>query len=153
MCGERPEAQRSLKFRSTASSQIERIGTSFESGPERLYLASLFVRLEIKSLPMEKKLHIFVCQRLGRRSYAEFDEKLKELRAVPLMHSIWAVRTVFTATELKDVLRKLLDNQDRILVVEIRGDWASRRAENNLAELIPPRGGPALMLWKRRWGE
>jgi len=55
--------------------------------------------------------------------------------------------------QLKDVLRKLLDNQDRILVVEIRGDWASRRAENNLAELIPPRGGPALMLWKRRWGE
>jgi len=57
---------------------------------------------------MEKKLHIFVCQRLGHRSYAEFDEKLKELGAVPLMHSIRAARTVFTATELKDALRKLL---------------------------------------------
>jgi len=86
------------------------------------YLHSLLVRLEIKSLLMEKKLHIFVCQRLSHRSYAEFDEKLKELRAVPLMHSIWAARTVLTATELKDALRKLLDNQDRILVVEIRGD-------------------------------
>jgi len=109
MCGERPEAQRPLKFRSSIEPKIERIGISFECWPREAYLASLFVRLEIKALPMEKKLHIFVCQRLGHRSYAEFDEKLKELRAVPLMHSIWAARTVLTATELKDVLRKLSD--------------------------------------------
>jgi hypothetical protein len=90
-------------------------------------------------LLMEKKLHIFVCQRLGHQSYADFDQKIRELRAIPLMHSIWAARTVLTATELKDSLRKTLDNHDRILVVEVRGDWASRRAKNNLAELIPPK--------------
>jgi dethiobiotin synthetase len=86
----------------------------------------------------------------AHHSYAEFDQKLRELRAMPLMHSIWAARTVLTAKELKDVLRKTLDDNDRILVVEVSGGWASRRAENNLGELLPPRGGPALALWKQR---
>ena len=69
------------------------------------------------------------------------------------MHSIWATRTMLTATELKDALRKTLDHSDKILVVEVSAGWASRLAENNLGDLLPPRGGPALMLWKRRWGE
>src|SRR5437899_1439811 len=86
--GERPEAQLTLKFRSTASSQNRKNRNQFRTVPREAYLDSLFVRLEIKSLPMEKKLHIFACQRLSHRSYADFDEKLEELRAVPLMHSI-----------------------------------------------------------------
>ena len=102
---------------------------------------------------MEKKLHVFVCQLFAHHSYSEFDQKLRELRAIPLMHSIWAARTVLTAKELKEALRKTLDDRDRILVVEVCGGWASRRAENNLGELLPPRGGPALSLWKQRWGE
>jgi len=102
---------------------------------------------------MEKRLHVFVCHLFAHHSYPDFDQKLRELRAVPLMHSIWATRTVLTAKELKDVLRKTLDDSDRILVVEVAGDWASRRAENNLGDLLPPRGGPALALWKQRWGE
>ena len=102
---------------------------------------------------MEKRLYVFVCQLFAHHSYPEFDQKLRELRAVPLMHSIWAARAGLTAAELKDALRKIVDENDRILVVEVSGGWASRRAENNLGELLPPRGGPALALWKRRWGE
>ena len=104
-------------------------------------------------LPMEKRLHVFVCQTFAHHSYPEFDQKLRELRAIPLMHSIWAARTVLTAKELKDVLRKTLDENDRILVVEVSGGWAGRRAENNLGELVPPKGGPASALWKQRRGE
>ncbi len=102
---------------------------------------------------MEKRLHVFVCQLFAHHSYPEFDQKLRELRAVPLMHSIWAARTGLTAKELKDLLRKTLDDNDTILVVEVSGGWASRRAENNLGDLLPPRGEPALALWKQRWGE
>ena len=87
---------------------------------------------------MEKKLHVFVCQLFAHHSCPEFDQKLCELRAIPLMHSIWAARTVLTATELKDALRRTLDDDDRILVVEVSGGWASRRAENNLGDLLPP---------------
>ena len=57
---------------------------------------------------METKLHVFVCQMFAHHSYPEFDQKLRELRAIPLMHSIWAARTVLTAKELKDALRKTL---------------------------------------------
>ena len=45
-------------------------------------------------LPMQTKLHVFVCQTFAHHSYPEFDQKLRELRAIPLMHSIWAARTV-----------------------------------------------------------
>ena len=102
---------------------------------------------------MDKKLHVFVCQLFAHHSYADFDQKLRELKAVPLMHSIWAARTVLTAKELKNVLRKTVDDADKILVVEVSAGWASRRAENNLSDLFPPRGGPALALWKQRWGK
>ena len=101
---------------------------------------------------MQTKLHVFVCQTFAHHSYPEFDQKLRELRAIPLMHSIWAARTVLTA-KVKDALRKTLNDSDRILVVEVSAGWASRRAENNLGDLLPPRGGPALVLWKQRWGE
>jgi len=102
---------------------------------------------------LEKRLHVFVSQLLAHHGYPEFDQKLRELRAIPLMHSIWAARTVLTAKELKEALRKTLDDGERILVVEVSGGWGSRRAQNNLGDLLPPRGGPALALWKQRWGE
>jgi len=102
---------------------------------------------------MDKKLHVFVCQLFAHHSYPAFDQKLRELRAVPLMHSIWAARSVLTAKELKDVLRETVDDTDKILVVEVSAGWASRRAENNLGDLFSPRGDPALALWKQRWGE
>jgi hypothetical protein len=100
-----------------------------------------------------RKLYVFVCQIFAHHSYPEFDQKLRDLEAVPLMLSIWATRTSLTATQLKDALRETVDENDRILVVEVSGGWASRRAENNLGALQPPRGVPALALWKQRWGE
>jgi hypothetical protein len=93
------------------------------------------------------------CQMFAHHRHLGFDQKLRKLRAISLMHSIWAARTVLTAKELKDALRKTLDDRDRILVVEVSAGWASRRADNNLGDLLPPRGGPALALWKQRWGE
>ena len=122
-------------------------------GPGISKLYSLFIRLYVRIPPVGKNLYVFVCQMFAHHSYPEFDQKLRELRAVPLIHSIWAARTPLTATELKDALRKTLDDSDRILVVEVSAGWASRRAENNLGELLPPRGGPALAVWKQRWGE
>jgi hypothetical protein len=97
------------------------------------------------------QLYVFACELLQHRSYPDFERKLRELKAVPLMHSIWAVGTRLSAAELKRALRAVVGEYDRILVIEVRGDWASRRAENNLANLLRPRGGPALALWEQRW--
>jgi hypothetical protein len=101
---------------------------------------------------MTTKLYVFACHLLESRSYPGFDQQLRELRAVPLLHGIWAARVAMSAAQLKEALRKQIGDGDRILVVEVVGEWASRRAENNMAELIPPPGGPALFLWERRWG-
>ena len=57
-------------------------------GPEISKLYSLFIRLCVRIPPVEKKLYVFVCQMFAHHSYPEFDQKLRELRAVPLMHSI-----------------------------------------------------------------
>jgi hypothetical protein len=97
------------------------------------------------------QLYVFACELLQHRSYPDFERKLRELKAVPLMYSIWAVGTSLSAVELKRALRAVVGEYDRILVIEVRGDWASRRAENNLANLIRPPGGPALVLWEQRW--
>ena len=99
------------------------------------------------------QLYVFACELLQHRSYPDFERKLRELKAAPLIHSIWAVGTSLSAVELKQALRAVVGEYDRILVIEVRGDWASRRAENNLANLIRPPGGPALALWEQRWSQ
>ena len=99
------------------------------------------------------QLYVFACELLQHRSYPDFERTLRDLKAVPLMRSIWAVGTSLSAGELKRALRAVVGEYDRILIIEVRGDWASRRVENNLANLIRPPGGPALALWERRWSQ
>ena len=38
-----------------------------------------FFAYALESLPMEAKLHVFVCQTFAHHSYPEFDQKLREL--------------------------------------------------------------------------
>ena len=42
---------------------------------------------------------------------------------------MWAARSSLTTAQLKHELRKTLEETDRILVVEVNGEWADRRAE------------------------
>jgi hypothetical protein len=47
----------------------------------------------------------------------------------------WVLRSAYTAVQLKDVLRQFIADQDRILVVEVGQEWASRRTFVNLGTL------------------
>jgi len=87
------------------------------------------------------QLYVFACELLQHRSYPNLERTLRDLKAVPLIRSIWAAGTSLSAGELKRALRAVVGEYDRILVIEVRGDWASRRAENDLANLIRPPGG------------
>ena len=108
----------------------------------------------LESLPMDTKLHVFVCQTFAHHSYPRVRPETARVESYPSDAFESGQRVLcLTAKELKDALRKTLDDSDRILVVEVCAGWASRRAENNLGDLLPPRGGPALTLWKQRWGE
>jgi len=43
--------------------------------------------------------------------------------------------STYTATELKEIFRQLIDERDRIVIAEVGGEWASRRALVNMGRL------------------
>ena len=59
------------------------------------------------------QLYVFACELLQHRSYPDFERTLRDLKAVPLMRSIWAVGTSLSAGELKRALRAVVGEYDR----------------------------------------
>lgn len=41
------------------------------------------------------------------------------------LESLWLVKTNLTSAQLRDELRKVVDANDKILVIEITNNWAS----------------------------
>ena len=66
--------------------------------------------------------------------YESLKERLRSLEARQILESQWVLRSSFTAAELKEIFRQLMDDHDRIVVTEIGGEWASRRALVNLGD-------------------
>jgi hypothetical protein len=66
--------------------------------------------------------------------YESLKERLRSLEARQILESQWVLRSSFTAAELKEIFRQLMDDRDRIVVTEIGSEWASRRALVNLAD-------------------
>jgi len=71
---------------------------------------------------------------MNNAGYESLRERLRSLGARQVLESQWAMRSSFTAVELKEIFRQLMDDRDRILVTEVGGEWASRRALINLGE-------------------
>ncbi len=84
---------------------------------------------------MSLKLYLVSCDLMQAGDYASFQDRLRTLGARRILERQWALRSTHTAAELKDVLREFLDDRDRIVVTEVGGEWASRRALGNLAEI------------------
>lgn len=97
------------------------------------------------------KLYIVTCDLLQTGDYASLQTRLKAIRGCQLLKSQWAFLANESATELKDLIRGFVDRNDRIVVVEAGADWASRHAFAKLGDLIEPPGGPAKVLWRRKW--
>ena len=79
--------RRRMHSRHPSPGDSRRLPRENQGGIYRWRICSLFIRLGARILPMETKLHVFVCQTFAHHSYPEFDQKLRELRAIPLMHS------------------------------------------------------------------
>lgn len=67
--------------------------------------------------------------------YASLLEKLRTLGASQTLDRQWALRSTLTASQLRNTLRDYIAAEDRIVVTEVGGEFASRRARSNLAEL------------------
>ncbi len=84
---------------------------------------------------MSLKLYLVSCEFVTSGDYASFREKLRTLEATQILGHQWALRTRFSAAELKEMLRQFLDERDRITVVEAGEERASRRARTDLTRL------------------
>ncbi len=81
------------------------------------------------------KLYLVTCDLLQQADYRSLHERLRTLGARQVLTNQWALRSTYSAAEIKSVLKQLIDNGDRIVVAEIGAEWASRRALSNLAEM------------------
>lgn len=97
------------------------------------------------------KLYIVTCDLLQARDYASLHTRLASMRGCQLLKNQWAFLAKESASELKELIRRFVDRNDRIVVVEAGADWASRHAFAKLGDLMEPRGGPAQILWRRKW--
>ena len=84
---------------------------------------------------MALKLYLVTCNFLQGGDYQSLKERLRTLEAKQVLDNQWALRTTYSALELKDILRHLMDDRDRIVIAEVGAEWASRRALVNMAKL------------------
>ena len=84
---------------------------------------------------MSLKLYLVSCDLLQPGDYNSLKNRLVSLSARQVMANQWALRSTYTAAQLKNLLGEFLDAKDRILVTEVGQEWASRRAFLSLAGL------------------
>ncbi len=84
---------------------------------------------------MSLKLYLVSCEFLTGGDYASLREKLRTMEAIEVLAHQWALRSRFSASELKHQLRQYLDEGDRITVAEVGEERASRRAKADLTKL------------------
>jgi hypothetical protein len=70
-------------------------------------------------LCMALKLYLVTCNFLRPGDYLSLKERLR----------------TYTASQLKEIFRQLMDERDRIVIAEVGAEWASRRALVNMAKL------------------
>jgi hypothetical protein len=81
------------------------------------------------------KLYLISCELSSEGDYASLRARLRTFEARQVLANQWALHSTHTAAQLKDILRRFLDDRDRIVVAEIGAERASRRALCDLAEL------------------
>ena len=81
------------------------------------------------------KLYLVTRNFLQAGDYRSLMERLRTLDAKQVLDNQWALRSTYSASELKEILRQLIDDRDRIVVAEVGAECASRRALVNMAKL------------------
>jgi len=84
---------------------------------------------------MSLKLYVVTCDLTQSDDYQSLRARLRALDAQQLLSAQWALRSTYSATELRDLLRGFLHEGDRIVVAEVGQEWASRKAMANLGRV------------------
>lgn len=84
---------------------------------------------------MSLRIYLVTVDLLLAEDYASLKTRLVSMGARQILGNQWALRSTYTAAEIKEILRGFLDSNDRIVVTEVGAEWASRRALANLGEV------------------
>lgn len=84
---------------------------------------------------MSLKLYVVSCDLLRAGDYTSLEARLGTMGARQILKNQWALRSSHTAAQLKDIFKQFIDEGDRVVVTEVGGEWASRRALANLGEM------------------
>ena len=84
---------------------------------------------------MALRLYLVTCNLLQPGDYRSLRERLRTLDAKQVLDTQWALRSTYTAAELKEIFRQLIDERDRIVVTEVGAEWATRRALVNIGKI------------------
>ena len=84
---------------------------------------------------MSLRLYTITFDLCEKGDYRSLHERLRTLDARPVLSRQWALRSTYTAAELKDIFREFIGAGDSIVVAEVGTERSSRRALSNLAEL------------------
>jgi hypothetical protein len=98
-----------------------------------------------------RRLYIVAFDLFCDSSYESLFSRLTTMGARQILERVWAVLAVESAREITRILRGFVEARDRVFVVEIGRDWASRHALFPMGDMIEPVGGPAQVLWRQRW--
>jgi hypothetical protein len=76
--------------------------------------------------------------RVQGRDYKAVGEAIQRLAKnfTRPLQSVWVVRSQFSATAIRDELKKHVDSNDGILVLSIDRDWATYNPAQNSAEWL-----------------
>jgi hypothetical protein len=81
------------------------------------------------------KLYSVTVDLLHDGDYASFRERLRTMDGRQVLNHQWAIRSTYSAGELKELFHQFLDERGQITVTEVGTEVASRRALANLGEI------------------
>lgn len=78
--------------------------------------------------------------RAPRRNYQSLYDAFAQAKAVRALQSLWLVTSTHTSSQLRDVLRGLMDADDGLLITEItNSNWATYKILPGAAEWLKAR--------------
>lgn len=74
------------------------------------------------------KLYLVSFELTDGQAHRSVESHLRQLNAEQILRNQWAVRTTFSAEQLRNRFKRFLSDSDRLTVVEVGEERASRRA-------------------------
>lgn len=86
----------------------------------------------------QKKSYIISYDLIGpERDYESLISKIKSYGTwAKALESVWLIRSTKSSSEIRDDLKSVIDSNDKLLIIENSGGWATRNISKSVTEWI-----------------